>query len=478
MAVFAFTYSETSLLVLQQSLTGRVKRGAIALPQGVIGAGRISDTRRFGELLKQGLTQAQPKPIKANRAIIGLPEEYAFLKTIELPAKLHARELELVIENQWQTLLPIPRAQVDFTFFPLKAKPIEEKVRKKEKEKKQHVLVIAYPRDIISGLLNALRSIDITPEVLLPLSFGYASLMSPADKTPGIVTKSDTGQNISAIITQDSVAHFSTTIHTEATNPSSGKQLDNIRSFYEKNMNGSAKISSITILPGPFSDDLTRQFGSLGLPATTATLPKPLTTKDNPYEGVAYLPLFGLLKQRQALSLFPNELASEMKNRREHLIYRANILSMTTTFLIILYISFAFLDTLTKQSTRQPLTPHKQKAILETRAQEVSVDAQAVNTQIARLVTADNQRSNIHLLIPRILERTKALEGLTITTITTNNGTVTIEGTQKQTSQSALLMTELQKGFPSLPEFATITVINTSPADPSRFSLELKGGNE
>ncbi len=415
MSLLALTYNDTELDVLAPGF-GQYSQSRVALPAGLVRLGRIHDIDLFSQTLQQALDSAQPHAIHASHVVVGLPEEQAFIKIVEMPAQLKQAELASAFEYQWQNLLPIGRDQVYFTFTSL-PKP-KTNVKKKKKEAIQQVLLLAYPREIINNILSVINSVGLTPERLIPLSFGLAELLSPTDSTIALVLKSDTDQDISVAIVQKSITHFSTIIHESITDPKAIKRIDNIRSYYESSTKTNEnRIGRILIVPSYYTETLTQQVNSLSLPTGHAPIASILKIKPETEADTGMLfPLAGLLKSHFSVSIMPDDLQRSLLVKKQLTVFRTMLAYMTLSFGIILYLSLVFWASLKfNNGAKIHYAPTLTERVRNEGA-KVNTEIGALNQKIHRLQTLSSQRTDLSSQVNLIAEKASA-GGLTISSV-------------------------------------------------------------
>jgi hypothetical protein len=339
LAVFSFTYSDTEIVLLSKRLSG-CDTIAVPLPAGLVRAGRINDQALFGKILSQAMTNAKPNPIRSKHVVIGLPEEQAFIKMVNLPKKLNRSEIQKSLGYQWQSILPIPPdlAYYDFTVIKPSKKPPKT-------EQNQQVLVIAYPSEIVNTLIAIIKTLGLTPTKVIPASFGLARAFSSKEPTPTLIVESSTGYDVPVTIVQKGVTRFSTIIHAPVNSPMCAKQLDNIRSFYERSIGVGETIKRVVLLPGPYTQVLTQTVASLKLPAQVAPAEKLLKTAklDLQHTG-RYLYLTGLLDAKTKLTILPTSLLEAQEATHQISFMRTMAFYIAATLGIAVYISIVILS--------------------------------------------------------------------------------------------------------------------------------------
>lgn len=426
--------------------------------------GRIVDPEKVSQVITQAVDLAQPKKISGKSLVIGLPEDQAFMKIIEMPSQLKDKELTTVLEHQWENFLPIPASQVYYDVVSLKTPGATRT------SATQRVLVVAYPKEIITSILETTNLLGWTPVKFMPLSFGMAQLFSVPNTGPTMVLGTSTGQDLSIAIVHNTVTHFSTTIHTAITDTKCYRQLENIRTYYEKNIaSPGEKIAQIVILPSAYSDAMSKQIESFLLPTTVAPIEKALYI-NNPQQNFAvYIPLVGLLSSPVPLVLMPTEILDATETTRQIGLLQSMILGSVVILGVITYLTIAFYGAIGFYQRHQTAYPDaiKERATRETTSLAESVTQ--FNQRVERLLKAKQERHLTTGEVSSILATTLNNSKVTIRDISysADKSTYTIKGSLLSSDDLGSLTEALKKE--AVLKGAAIT--NEKSATPNDFTL-------
>jgi len=134
---------------------GRKKRvtGMVEIPLSapIIESDHIKDKEGIAELIKKGLSQAKPHPIKAKFAVIEIPDFLVFSKTLQLP-KMREDELKTAALNQAAQYIPVSLVDVNVDSQILIAHPDEPVV---------DVLVLATPKALVEEYLQVFNLVGL-----------------------------------------------------------------------------------------------------------------------------------------------------------------------------------------------------------------------------------------------------------------------------------------------------------------------------
>ncbi len=441
----------------------------IPLPVGLVKSGRISNPSSLSPLIAQAMLAARPTPIKGNQVVIGLPEEQVFIKIIELPNKLKAKEIETVLEYQWQNLIPIARDQVYFDSLILP--------HRGKKHDTQQLLIAAYPQDIIDSLVITLSQINVIPRKIMPISFGAANLYGGSPNETVLVAMSEFGQDVTVSLVRDRSARFSTTIHAPVTSQTCLKQLSNIKSFYEKNVAREGEvISSSVILPSPYSAALAQHAGGLSLPVTIASARTLIASKEDDTALGPLLPLIGTLKTPLKLSILPRDMVQNLQATIQKSILRTILSYTTLTFILLLYFSLIFYGSLhVNNKTKIRYAPAVTAKVNE-ETEKVNAAATAYNQVIDHIASLAPQRTHAAAVLATLQVADEQATDVTLTNVSVQgeSGAITIrlDGTRTDPTAPARLA-DLIKKNPLLADTRVETVPPTNPSDPNAFSLTL-----
>lgn len=430
MSVFALSYNDDELNVLAPHLGGYTT-ASVALPVGLVQAGKITNPKFFAQGLAKTLKQAKPSTINGKHIAIGLPERQALIKLIDLPASLKREELETTLEYQWESVLPIPQDQVYFDFIV---------VEKKKKAETQKVLVIAYPKEIVDSVIAVCNELKLKPKRVVPISFGLAQFISPKDDSAVLAINGGNGQDLTVMAIKGTSTRFTTVIHTAANNPNSIKQIDNIRNFYEKNVSkGSVKISGLVFVPGPWAPTLAEQSKSLKLPVSIPKTDKFLHSKtfDVTNQG-RFIYLAGLIKTRCPMTILPTQMVEELHFQQQYHSLRVLATYLLLSFSIISYASIIFYMSLRLDNTPTLKYSKPFSDYLLAESQKSNDQIKNINAQINQIASVKNDKFSIDQF-KTVLAVIQDTPGLTVTEVSIDQekGVTVIQGSR--TNKAALL---------------------------------------
>ncbi len=490
MVRLVLTFSDNDISLLMASLQG-VRRFRVPLPSGLIQGGKVTDKDKFTQLLKQSLVPRLPKKEAHFEAIIALPEEYAFIKTIDVPKTIKRREIINALAFQWQSILPVAMDKVYFTYVALK--------KAVKKETQNSYLIIAYPRETIDIISHSLMQLKITPVRFIPLSFGYAELYQPKTIAPVLVVSSENGKQTLVAVVANGLTRFSTTIHAGLGTPTVTKQLENIKRFYDQTIKDPKdNLTKIIINRSRYTDTLRKHVAVFKFPTEVIQADQTLwgkkklpteqefeaaassltITKANQtlkikgagsfaYEQDAYVPLFGLLQSKAVVTILPPELLDLRRYAQQS---RVVLLNCGLSLLITLVgIGGIYLF---QHQVQLEKTPPSQ--FTEEEARQISHEEEALskhildNNALADSVAQDlAKRTNIADLIDHTYTAAKNTPGITITSVAyaSQKKVITITGT-RQSRQSLLQFADqlkTQQVGSIAPSLASLQAENDAP---------------
>ncbi|OGY46105.1 MAG: hypothetical protein A3A24_03745 [Candidatus Buchananbacteria bacterium RIFCSPLOWO2_01_FULL_46_12] len=172
--IFGLDISDHSIeAVLIKKTFGRPKVAAYArtvLRGDVIRDGIIKNPERLAENIKKVLASGRPKPIRASRCILSLPDARAFTTIFKLPAGLKHSEIKNTIPYKAEEIIPFKSSEVYFDFKTI--------VRV---DSTQEVFYAAVPTKVIDGYLDVLAKAGLTAVAFDLESISLArALVSPA----------------------------------------------------------------------------------------------------------------------------------------------------------------------------------------------------------------------------------------------------------------------------------------------------------
>lgn len=398
MSGFSLTYSNTGLRLVEPSIFG-INVSILELPAGLVRTGRINNPNTFAETVKQAMAQATPHPIKSATVRVGLPEEQAFVKLLQLPPKLTKSELRGAVDYQWQNVLPISQDQVFYDCCYIE--PVNGKKKSKDglKTEPQPVLIVAYPKDIVTSLLAVFHQLNLTPELFLPESFGVAKLYSPKSGEPVITLHTLDGQDVQASIIKDSLTLFSTTLHMNVDDTRIAKQVQNIKEFYLRSTNGSVgEVTQVVIAPNPYSGNLGQTLQTAGVTSSILSHPKLLNRVDTTI-APSLLGITGLSSRAFGMSILPPELADERLVKKQLTTFRSLLVILFTILSLMTYFSFIFYVSLKSNNLSRVAYSQTVLDRLTSESKELGTKTSELNLLIDRLAPLKTKRSHLTPLI-------------------------------------------------------------------------------
>lgn len=152
----------------------RVGRTGVApLPPGVTRDGEITDPDALGATLKELFAQTKlPREVR-----VGVANQRVVVRTLRLPQIDDPKELETAIRFQAQDHIPMPLEQsvLDYQVVAQRIGP---------DQRQMDVVVVAARRDMVSGLVDALRGGGLKPIGIDVAAFGMIRALAPEVGVP------------------------------------------------------------------------------------------------------------------------------------------------------------------------------------------------------------------------------------------------------------------------------------------------------
>ena len=152
----------------------RVGRTGVApLPPGVTRDGEIADPDALGGTLKELFSQTKlPKEVR-----VGVANQRVVVRTLRLPQIDDPKEVETAIRFQAQDHIPMPLEQSVMDWQVIGQRVGEER-------KHMDVVVVAARREMVSGLVTALREAGLKPVGIDVAAFGMIRALAPETGVP------------------------------------------------------------------------------------------------------------------------------------------------------------------------------------------------------------------------------------------------------------------------------------------------------
>ncbi|WP_100903270.1 type IV pilus assembly protein PilM [Nostoc flagelliforme] len=136
---------------------------SVAVPEGVVIDGQITDPAAMAQLIQQALTESK---IKTSRVATGVPGRDSIVRIIPVPAELDDKELrEMVLNHEAGLYLPYPREEADVDYQKLGYFQDEDGIEK------VHVLLVATRKEITDTYISTFEQAGLQIDVLEINSF-------------------------------------------------------------------------------------------------------------------------------------------------------------------------------------------------------------------------------------------------------------------------------------------------------------------
>ena len=136
---------------------------SVAVPEGVVTDGQITDPAAMAQLIQQALTESK---IKTSRVATGVPGRDSIVRIIPVPAELDDKELrEMVLNHEAGLYLPYPREEADVDYQKLGYFVDEDGIEK------VHGLLVATRKDITDTYISTFEQAGLQIDVLEINSF-------------------------------------------------------------------------------------------------------------------------------------------------------------------------------------------------------------------------------------------------------------------------------------------------------------------
>lgn len=136
---------------------------SVAVPEGVVTDGQITDPPAMAQLIQQALAESK---IKASRVATAVPGRDSIVRLIPVPAELDDKELrEMVINHEAGLYLPYPREEADVDYQKLGYFVDEDGIEKVQ------VLLVATRKDVTDTYISTFEQAGLQIDVLEINSF-------------------------------------------------------------------------------------------------------------------------------------------------------------------------------------------------------------------------------------------------------------------------------------------------------------------
>jgi len=153
--------------------------GYITIEEGIIENGRIIDSEKLSNSLKEIFEKIRPKPITPKKIFLAIPESKTFINIYKVNSNLTGKDLENKIRVLAAESMPFNPNDLYFDF---------KKIYEDKKTKRKGILYIASPKEIIDRYLDSFHEIGIKTIVIDIESASLArALIKKEDKQENIL---------------------------------------------------------------------------------------------------------------------------------------------------------------------------------------------------------------------------------------------------------------------------------------------------
>lgn len=136
---------------------------SVAVPEGVVTDGQITDPPAMAQLIQQAMAESK---IKASRVATGVPGRDAIVRLIPVPAELDDKELrEMVLNHEAGLYLPYPREEADVDYQKLGYFVDEDGIEKVQ------VLLVATRKEVTDTYISTFEQAGLQIDILEISSF-------------------------------------------------------------------------------------------------------------------------------------------------------------------------------------------------------------------------------------------------------------------------------------------------------------------
>jgi type IV pilus assembly protein PilM len=136
---------------------------SVAVPEGVVTDGQITDPPQMAQLIQQALAESK---IKVSRVATGVPGRDSIVRLIPVPAELDDKELrEMVLNHEASLYLPYPREEADVDYQKLGYFVDEDGIEKVQ------VLLVATRKEVTDTYISTFEQAGLQIDILEINSF-------------------------------------------------------------------------------------------------------------------------------------------------------------------------------------------------------------------------------------------------------------------------------------------------------------------
>jgi len=224
--------------------------GKTELKPGIVSAGIIKDGKLLAETIRFAIKNVKGKKLKAEHAVISLPEEESFLQVIQMPL-MNELELKSAIVFEAENYIPIPIKEVYLDFQIIT--PIKDDLDHID------VLVAAMPRQVVDSYISCVRAAGLIPLVAELESQSIARALVKNDTSEYPVVLVDIGKNnIDFVVFSGHSIRFTCSLPiqlTETNRDELAEQIKKYIGFYQEHAShehlmGESKVKKILLCGG------------------------------------------------------------------------------------------------------------------------------------------------------------------------------------------------------------------------------------
>ena len=197
--------------------------GQTKLKPGTVELGIIKNAKELAEAIRLVYKTVKGKKLKAEHAVISLPEEQSFLQVIQMP-KMTAEELKSAILFEAENYIPMPIKQVYLDFQVIE--PIKDDLDHVD------VLVAAMPMQLVDAYLLCIKAAGLTTLAAELESQSIARALIKNDTSEFPVVILDIGNNnINFIVFSGHAIRFTSSLSMQATEENLGELAEQIKKY-------------------------------------------------------------------------------------------------------------------------------------------------------------------------------------------------------------------------------------------------------
>jgi type IV pilus assembly protein PilM len=192
---FGLDISDLSLKIVKLKKRGNslilASFGEAKIDPGIIEGGEIKNGEALAKIIKEAVSKVKGEKIKTKYVVCSLPEEKAFLQTIQMPL-MEEEELEKAIHFEAENYIPLTTEEfyLDFQIV----KPVINHLDHLD------VLITAMPKKVIDPYVASLKKAGLIPKVLEIESQAIARALVKHEVSPSPLLLIDLGATRTSFI--------------------------------------------------------------------------------------------------------------------------------------------------------------------------------------------------------------------------------------------------------------------------------------